>query len=269
MVRCLLLVRTVVGIKRWLGFAAAMTLAVAGCSSEVRAVVSAFERGVTSTGKAPPVLGRTTVSPESVAASSDARRREATPVRVLNASFVGSQGWVLGSVACASGRCAALAHSSNGGRTWSRLPAPPVHVANLYSQTYSTCSDPCVSQIKIVNSRVGYLFDGITLTVSGRRALFMTVDGGHTWRREPGGADAIVANGTRVLRVFDTDNCPPHCAYRAEIGTVGQSGWRDLALPRSTVDAQAVILLDHRGEIVMGQLGFPASGNQHPEESGL
>jgi len=39
-----------------------------------------------------------------------------------------TEGWVLGSTACASGRCAVIAHTLDAGRTWSRINAPATTV---------------------------------------------------------------------------------------------------------------------------------------------
>ena len=45
--------------------------------------------------------------------------------RPMSVTFVSAdQGWVLGSAPCSTGRCPVIAHTLDGGRTWSTIPAP-------------------------------------------------------------------------------------------------------------------------------------------------
>src|SRR3954471_17156402 len=106
---------------------------------------------------------------------------------VADLTFVGNQGWALGTVGCTqqSGRCTALAHSTDNGRTWRSMKAPKVNVAVPGLDT-GDCVAPCVEHVRYATPAVGYLFGG-----RDAGALLMTTDGGNHWRRQPGNADAL------------------------------------------------------------------------------
>lgn len=94
----------------------------------------------------------------------------AGPFGVTTASFLSEQvGWVLGVTSCraASHRwCAALAHTTDGGNTWTSASAPPAPV---------TASTPTgITQLHFANEADAYAYGG-----SG---LWVTHDGGARWR---------------------------------------------------------------------------------------
>jgi photosystem II stability/assembly factor-like uncharacterized protein len=92
---------------------------------------------------------------------------------VLSVTFASpTLGWVFGSVPCSGHRCAELAHTTNAGRTWSLLPAPPV---TINSQTGSLEPSHGVSSVRFATSLDGWLFGP---------ELWSTHDGGRTWQRD-------------------------------------------------------------------------------------
>jgi hypothetical protein len=93
--------------------------------------------------------------------------------RALSVTFVSSsQGWVLGSVTCPSGRCPALAHTVNAGHTWSLLPGPPTTVN---TNPGSAGVSHGVGSVRFANSHDGWAFGP---------ELWATHDGGHTWAQQ-------------------------------------------------------------------------------------
>jgi photosystem II stability/assembly factor-like uncharacterized protein len=78
-----------------------------------------------------------------------------------------TEGWVLGSTACASGRCAVIAHTLDAGRTWSRINAPAATV-----DTDPRYPDTGVSAIRFADHLDGWAYGP---------DLWATHDGGTTW----------------------------------------------------------------------------------------
>lgn len=79
-----------------------------------------------------------------------------------------TEGWVLGSTACGSARCAVIAHTLDAGRTWSRIHAPATTVgAGLRLATAG------VSALRFADASDGWAYGP---------ELWATHDGGVTWR---------------------------------------------------------------------------------------
>jgi photosystem II stability/assembly factor-like uncharacterized protein len=106
------------------------------------------------------------------------------------------------------------------------VPAP---IAEL---TGDSCNGQCVSQLRFANRLVGYAF--------GPDALFMTIDGGQSWNRQPGGAYALEISDDTVLRLVNT--CVPGCPFQAQRSAIGSTSWQLLNLPAGgqTVGVQLV-----------------------------
>ncbi|PZS26452.1 MAG: hypothetical protein DLM58_20695 [Pseudonocardiales bacterium] len=133
----------------------------------------------------------------------------------LDLTFVSAdEGWALGTADCLTGRgrCTALAHTSDGGATWTGAPPPPANVA-----TSGCAAQPCVAHIRFADPQIGYAW--------GTR-LFMTTDAGRTWTAGKGvdaqNVNAVeVANGVAV-RVLVTG--------AIQVAPVGTDTWRATAL---------------------------------------
>ena len=88
----------------------------------------------------------------------------------ISATFVSSQdGWVLGSVRCASGRCPAIGQTTDGGARWNPINAPQTTVG----------SDPVtfvgtgIATLRFANANDGWAYGP---------ELWATHDGGTTWK---------------------------------------------------------------------------------------
>lgn len=142
--------------------------------------------------------------------------------RVVDLTFVANHAWALGQGDCLDGtpgQCDAVLRSDDDGKNWVSTPNPPAQVRAACDVT------PCVDHLRFADQHVGYAF--------GPGALFLTNDGGQTWKPDNGGdtTSLEVANGT-ALRVT---------ADRLEIASVGTLSWKAAALPtKATVRAPVV-----------------------------
>jgi photosystem II stability/assembly factor-like uncharacterized protein len=99
-----------------------------------------------------------------------------------------------------------LLRTSDGAVTWTDLPPLPPDVPAEGAH------------ITFADSRIGYLY--------GHAVLYLTTDGGTTWTKQAGGAEAIdVSNGT-ALRVGSSTGCiPPGCMYDISTAPAGSAAW--------------------------------------------
>ncbi len=142
--------------------------------------------------------------------------------QVLSMTFVSDQrGWALGTVACGSGRCAALLGTTNGGATWHRLAAPAKRAGGVYN----TCSSrqPCISQVRFATPLIGYAFGP---------SLFQTTDGGRHWRQvpRPSIGSLEIADGNVVAVTSSGQGCSG-MPYQVRQAPVGSTAWQTLAAP--------------------------------------
>jgi photosystem II stability/assembly factor-like uncharacterized protein len=131
------------------------------------------------------------------------------PTQLASFSFVSpSLGWALGGAPCGGSLCASVLRTSDGGRTWQRVPAPPAYLGACQKQT-------CVSQIRFANAQDGYIFGP---------ALFVTTDGGQHWHSEPSQSIvALEAAGTNVVRVLSSG--------AVQSAQPGSTAWQTLPAP--------------------------------------
>ena len=96
-----------------------------------------------------------------------------------SATFVSpTTGWVLGTGPCGSGSCPQLLKTTDGGRAWTAVPAPPAPVD-------ADGAAGGVAEIRFANSSDGWAF---------RPTLWSTHDGGAHWARQPlEGVEALEA----------------------------------------------------------------------------
>ncbi len=109
-----------------------------------------------------------------------------------------TDGWALAAQPCASGTCARLARTTDGGVHWQPLPDPP---ARLQDGTVDCSKVACVSGVRFASPAVGYLYGP---------ALLMTSDGGRTWREQQGPqVETLTIVGSQVYRVaYGHTGCP-------------------------------------------------------------
>jgi len=177
---------------------------------------------------------------------------------VADVTFVGTQGWALGTVGCtqSSGRCSALAHTTDNGRSWRSITPPPVNVA-VPGLDAGGCASPCVSSIRFATAGVGYAFGG-----GGHGALLMTTDAGHHWRRQSGDAVALESLDGNVIRVADGGCDPPGCRYSVTLSAIGGRSWTSATLPGRSGAAVGVQLARTGSHAYLLATGHTAGGAQ-------
>jgi hypothetical protein len=98
------------------------------------------------------------------------------------------------------------------------------------------CTDLCVQHIRFATADIGYAF--------GSSVFFTTTNGGQTWTRESGGADALESlNGNVIRLVSDHGGCPGPCNLRVERAPIGSEEWKSGTLDRQAIDAAVVTLV--------------------------
>jgi photosystem II stability/assembly factor-like uncharacterized protein len=183
-----------------------------------------------------------------------------TGVHVVDMTFVGvDNGWALGTADCLTGSgqpCTAMIRTTDGGRSWSSTPPPP---ANL---PLPVCTDPCVQHLRFATSRIGYAF--------GPAALFMTTDGGATWQRQSGGADALETLDGNVIRVVTSAGCsPPGCHYSVQVAPLGAADWTSVALPGSQPGMSVGVAMARTGRMSFVEVFGHVSGGAQEAQSAL
>ena len=138
--------------------------------------------------------------------------------QAVSATFASPDlGWALGSGPCATGSCAAILRTSDGGRTWESIPAPGTPISQGPVQPGST---PGVSGLRFADPLDGWAFGP---------DLWATHDGGATWHRVTvqGMASAPVvaleASAGSVHAVFYQTTT--QVAVRIATSPVGRDAW--------------------------------------------
>jgi photosystem II stability/assembly factor-like uncharacterized protein len=233
-------------------------VAIAGCTSSGHTASGGSSGGGVST--SPPAPSTSAASTTAAPSTSAVSSSTAAPaplsfplngLQVADLSFVGNTGWALGTAGCVrtSGRCAVLARSTDGGRSWRSLARPPGQV--VVPQPDTSCSAPCVEHVRFATTRVGYLF--------GPGAFYTTSDGGRTWQHAVGGADALESLDGNVIRVADSGGCPPGCRYTVTVAGTGATDWRTVPLPGATTGV-AVALTRTGARAALEVFQNPAGG---------
>jgi hypothetical protein len=152
---------------------------------------------------------------------------------VLSASFVSpSAGWLL-ATPCPSCRTVVMRKTTDGGRTWTAVPAPDAPPADQ-----STPPATAVGTILFTSAGTGWAFGP---------ALWQTGDGGGTWRKMsvPGPVRDLAAAGNRVLAV--TNRCGAStgastgaCRFQVYSAALGSDDWRAVPGAAGSDDQQAV-----------------------------
>ncbi len=157
------------------------------------------------------------------AAAGPARGAARPALSPISASFIdASAGWLLAVPAtCPRGNCPALRlrKTTDGGRHWSRVPAPPT----VASVRFTRPPAGSVSQVAFASSSDGWAYGP---------GLWSTHDGGRTWHRVPTYGQAVqslVTVGGRVLASFS--RCgpaqPPGCAgFQVYSSPAARDDWR-------------------------------------------
>ena len=206
-----------------------------------------------------PSPSATTESTPSLAVTTPTPSPSAGPL-IVDLTWVSDQtGWALSAVECPSGLCAELASTSDGGKTWRRLPSPP---ALIQSDTVDCSKAACISHIRFASTTFGYLYGP---------ALLVTSDGGHTWRPEPSlPVEALEPTQGHVYRiVYDHGGCPGPCDRTVEVAPAGSATWRTvLTIPIMDVASRqdsAQLVTDRSQDVyiaIYGDLGAGGGSQQ-------
>lgn len=197
-----------------LGIAAMLAvMLLAGCASGSAPPRASSRLSPSAAPESTPSLAETTPTPSSASAG---------PF-IVDLTWVSEQaGWALSAVECASGLCAELASTVDGGKTWRQLPSPP---ALIQSGPVDCSKTACISHVRFATRMFGYLYGP---------ALLVTSDGGQTWRPERSlPVEALEPTQGHVYRiVYDHGGCPGPCDRTVEVAPPGSETWRTvLAIP--------------------------------------
>ena len=201
----------------------------------VAALSVVFVAGCASGSAPPPAPSRpspsaTTESTPSLAATTPTPSSSTGGPFIVDLTWVSDQtGWALSAVGCASGLCAEVASTINGGKTWRPLPAPP---ALIQTGTVDCSKAACISHIRFASTMFGYLYGP---------ALLVTIDGGQTWRPEENlPVEALEPTRGQVYRiVYDHGGCPGPCDRTFEVASAGSAAWRTvLTIPFMAVQSR-------------------------------
>jgi hypothetical protein len=148
-------------------------------------------------------------------------------------------GWVLGVVPCAGGRCTAVLRTSDGGGTWTTVPAPAVPPASA--------PDALAARwIRFANLSDGWVFGP---------GLWATHDGGARWTRVslPGASGATISSLEAVSgRVHAALLDGPK--LRIESSPVGSDAWQaspfELPVGAGPVPAAQIVLHGDAGWLI-------------------
>jgi hypothetical protein len=190
--------------RGWLIAAAAVVLIATGCGGSKQS-------GVT-------VPAPTTAAPPTTTAPA---RTNSVPVGFVPLSFTAisdSDYWVLGSVPCARGRCTAIARTTDGGASFSAIPAPELQDVGAAG------AQP--------NLRFAERDDGWAFVNGDGGAFYVTHDGGASWH--PVARRSLIAFATGGGYVYAvTARCTPDScgAFRFERAPVSRDAWTTSAMP--------------------------------------
>jgi len=193
------------GVRGWAVIAVG-ALTLAACSPAHESTTRSSRP--TSSSSSPPLPSSTTTSGP-------------TPFDATGASFIGAeQGWVFGSVGCDT--CASLKETTDGGSTWTDLPAPAAPVSGQ--------APDAMSDISFVDPDNGFLFGP---------GLEMTHDGGHTWTRAALPPVMEVAGGDGNAYALAQ---PPGGSASVWRSTTGSNTWSPVPLPPMNGPLQGIQL---------------------------
>jgi hypothetical protein len=180
--------------RRWLPLSAAAVLAAAAAVTFAVALsgnghpVSVQPGGTTApiTTPATPVLPApsptatpaTTQRPQTTQPTAPRAAGVPAGFQPFSITFVSADnGWTLGWAPCSKGQCAALARTTDGGRSWSQSGAPPVSAPG---NDNGFLGGPPHFQVRFANEDDGYIWTapGASQLAS---TLYQTTDGGATW----------------------------------------------------------------------------------------
>jgi hypothetical protein len=141
-----------------------------------------------------------------------------TGFKPASVTFVSAtQGFVLGVQTCATGSCAVLASTADGGSTWAYVGAAPAAI---------TGPSPAISKIRFATKNDGWAFGP---------QLWSTHDGGKTWTAQttPGPVSDVEASGGVAYALEASCGTPPCVQGDRVLQTpVSTDGWTAISGPK-------------------------------------
>ncbi|HEU5269325.1 MAG TPA: hypothetical protein VFU36_05310, partial [Jatrophihabitans sp.] len=200
------------------------------------------------TASTPPPSNPTSPAPSSPATSSAPSKQSSAGVAgpaggPVPAGFAGydltwvsnQDGWALGTAPCGNPPCTSILRTTDGGASWVGIPAP-----RAFLEGVDTCDTACdlISHLRFANRLVGYAY--------GQNALYLTTDGGSSWRQQQGGyAYGLEVVAGSVLRVSaQAPGCAPGCNFRVQRAAIGGDSWQDVSLPSGGRQAGAQLAVN-------------------------
>ncbi len=135
--------------------------------------------------------------------------------------------WVLGRAPCATvlGCASEILHTTNGGRSFQRIPAP----VTVYLTGAGAAGPPTVSELRFANALDGWAF--------GNGPAYVTHDGGEHWYElNPGWTFMQIESGANGYVYASVETCPtPNtgtgCVYSLKRSQADADNWANLAVP--------------------------------------
>ncbi|MGN6607817.1 MAG: WD40/YVTN/BNR-like repeat-containing protein [Jatrophihabitans sp.] len=163
-----------------------------------------------------------------------------------------THGWAIGDAHCgpasralrppAPAMCAAVLRTSDGGVHWQALPAPKgISSAVQCGRPATDCAD----QVAVADDRHAYLW--------GPSRLFVTADGGRTWRSSAQATTTLVVVGGQVLRT-EARSTGANADDRLLASPLDGSRWTDVT-PAAFGATHGDVLLARSGSAVIAVVG--------------
>lgn len=176
-----------------------------------------------------------------------------TNFRISDLTWVGTDGWALGSADCLKGvgSCIAMARTTDG-TNWTSMAPPPANLADI------GCATVCVEHVRFATDQIGYVY--------GSSAFFMTADGGRKWTADAGAVGnqtlALETLEGNVIRVQTT--CLPGCDVTVSTAPLGSSQWTARTLPGTQPSmVSGATLVRVAGSAYLDVYGHIAGGAQN------
>ena len=161
-------------------------------------------------------------------------------------SFTAVSDWLLGSVACRTGRCTSILRTTDGGASFASIPAP----------TLSGAGRAGVAPTLLFADRL----DGFAFLTGIRGVFYATHDGGATWHRLAlGNVLAFATAGGNAYAVTARCSLQRCTEYRFERSRVHADAWNAKAMPFAP-SGSVLDLAAHGSSVWL--LGTPAEGKQ-------
>jgi len=174
------------------------------------------------------------------AAGGDSKRSIAGFNPVSFTAVSDSDYWLLGTIPCRAGSCYAILRTTDGGRSFTRVPAPGLRAGR-----------GVVPTLRFADRR-----DGFAFVAGPGGALYATHDGGTTWRRLAlGNVLAFATAGGNAYVVTARCSLQACTGYRFRRSPVSANVWSEAAMPFAS-DGSALDLAAHGSSVWL--LGTPA-----------